>query len=57
LDRITTITRQELVQQGITREQVIAAREYYLVEFRRNVGNPSAAARVQLMDHILTLLP
>jgi hypothetical protein len=54
--RMQTITRQELTQAGVTQPQAQAARDFYMGVLARNPGNAAAAARVQLMNHILQLL-
>ena len=56
LDRIRTITLEQLTEQGVTPAQAQAARDFYAGVLARNPGNAAAAARVQLMDYILQLL-
>lgn len=54
--KMGTITLQELRQAGVTEAQVQAARQFYAQVVARDPRNAAAAARVQLMDHILVLL-
>ncbi len=54
--RQKTITLQELTQAEVTNAQAQAARNFYAGVLAKNPGNAAAAARVKLMDHILSLL-
>jgi hypothetical protein len=54
--RTTTLTQEELVRAGVTREMAEAWRDFYLHELRRNPQNPSAAGRAELMQRAIELL-
>ena len=54
--RIRTITTQELKRQGVTVEMAEAWRDFYRAVARENPNNPSAAGRVDLMEHVVELL-
>ena len=54
--RAKTLTREELLQRGVTLEIAQAWRDFYENETRRNRANQSATARAELMDRALTLL-
>ena len=56
LKRVSELTRQDVLDAGITRSQALRGWDFYRSVFLRNEGNPSAAAPVQLMEHILNLL-
>lgn len=56
LARIESLTLSEIQRPGITRAQAEAGLQFYSQEFLRNPGNTTAGARVQLMQHIISLL-
>jgi hypothetical protein len=56
LARISTLTKLEIQRLGITRAQAQAALDFYKNEMLRNPGNATAAARVTLMEHVLSQL-
>lgn len=54
--RISTLTREEMVRAGMTRELAEAWRDFYRNESVRNPQNPSAAGRADLMQRVVELL-
>ena len=55
--RIGSIDPHTLIAKGITREMIESWRDGYRAEVGRNPGNPSAAGRADLLDHLLTIWP
>jgi hypothetical protein len=51
-----TLTKDQIAKLAITRAQAKAGLEFYKNEMMRNPGNATAAARVKLMEHILSNL-
>lgn len=56
LDRISSLTREELIEAGITAEIAAAWQNFYVNEVRRVPQNPSARGRAQLMEYAVRLL-
>jgi hypothetical protein len=56
LARMQTLTKDQIAKLAITRAQAKAGLEFYKNEMMRNPGNATAAARVKLMEHILSNL-
>lgn len=54
--RIRTITAEELKRQGVTVEMAKAWRDFYRSVAGEHPGNPSAAGRADLMEHVVHLL-
>ena len=54
--RIRTISAEVLRSQGVTVEMAKAWRDFYRAVVAENPGNPSAAGRADLMDHVANLL-
>ncbi len=54
--RISTLTRTELEQAGVTRSMAEQWRAFYRNEILRNPANPSAAGRADLMQRAVELL-
>jgi hypothetical protein len=55
-ERMSTLTREELIEAGVTLEMAREWRELYLREKARNPNNPSAAGRADLMQRTVELL-
>jgi hypothetical protein len=55
LQRIKTLTKEELVQNGVTKEIAEKWRDFYINEAKRT-GNPSAGPRAKLMQRAVELL-
>jgi hypothetical protein len=56
LNRITTLTKEWLEQNGVTLEAAKAWRDFYLQVAKETPSNPSAAGRAQLMQKAVELL-
>ena len=56
LDRISTLTKDELAHACVTSEMALAWQAFYLDVIRQNPKNPSAAGRAKLMQHVAALL-
>lgn len=54
--RIQTLTREELIDGGVTIEAAIGWRDLYLRELILHPWNPSAAGRAELMQRAADLL-
>jgi RHS repeat-associated protein len=56
LDRIETITKEEMIRKGVTKQMAEQWRDFYLNEAKRVPGNQSAMPRAQLMQKVVDLL-
>ena len=54
--RIGTITREEMMNAGVSHEIAESWRDFYVNEMGRNPANPSAAGRADLMQYVMDLL-
>ncbi|HEX8465475.1 MAG TPA: DUF4951 domain-containing protein, partial [Abditibacterium sp.] len=54
--RMQTLTKAELVSQGVTLQIARKWREFYVNEAAIHPRNPSAAGRADLMSHAVELL-
>ena len=55
-ERISTITHNELVRNGVTLDMAREWVKFYVNETLRNPNNPSAQGRAELMQHVVKLL-